>query len=118
MDAMIPTRMGVKEDIQRCTELVESHPDEDYRVTRLLHQLAYIRQPEIVNHLHKYLNSDKSERYKGPDAMVKTYGQRAAMALAEMLEGFPGREDIGGDQETIERCRKWMSEQTEWEITR
>jgi HEAT repeat protein len=28
-------RMGVKEDIKRCIELVESHPDEGYRVRRL-----------------------------------------------------------------------------------
>jgi hypothetical protein len=52
-------RMGVKEDILRCIDLVESHPDEDYRVTWLLHGLSYVRQPEVINYLQKYLNSDK-----------------------------------------------------------
>lgn len=110
--------MGVKEDIIRCVELAESHPDEGYKVTRLLRELSYVRQPEVVNYLQKYLNSDKLEPYKGYDVIRKSYAQRAAMALAEMLRGFPGNKHYGGDQETMERCRKWMNEQKEWHIIR
>ncbi|MHC4527364.1 MAG: HMG-box domain-containing protein [Planctomycetota bacterium] len=111
-------RMGVKEDIQRCIDLVESHPDEDYRVTRLLKELSYVRQPEVVDYLRRYLQSDTVTAYKGRDVVVATYGQHAAKALAHMLRGFPGRRDTGGDKETIERCREWMAQQKEWDIIR
>ncbi len=111
-------RMGVKKDILRCIELVELHPDEDYRVAFLLGQLAYVRQPEIVNYLQKYLNSDNLESYKGYDTIRKSYAQRAAMAISKMLYGFPENPDYGGNQETIEHCRKWMAEQTEWRLIR
>jgi hypothetical protein len=40
------------------------------------------------------------------------------MAISKMLYGFPGNADYGGNQETIEQCRKWMMEQEEWEIIR
>ncbi|HUT31087.1 MAG TPA: hypothetical protein VMX13_14935 [Sedimentisphaerales bacterium] len=111
-------RMGVKEDIARCIELVESHPDEDYRVAWLLEELSYVRQPEIVDYLYRYLKSEKVRESKGPDTVVGTYAQHAAKALAQMLRGFPGRKDIGGDKETIELRRKWMAEQKDWDIIR
>lgn len=111
-------RMGVKEDIARCIELVESHPDEDYRVAWLLKELSYVRQPEVVDYLHKYLKSEKVRESKGADTVVGTYAQHAAKALAQMLRGFPGRKSIGGDKETIELRRKWMAEQKEWDIIR
>ena len=111
-------RMGIKEDIARCIELVGSHPDEDYRVGWLLKELSYVRQPEVVDYLHKYLKSEKVRESKGPDTVVGTYAQHAAKALAQMLRGFPGRKDIGGDKDTIELRRKWMAEQKQWEIIR
>jgi hypothetical protein len=104
-------RMGVKEDIERCIELVRSHPDEDYRVVWLLRELSYVRQPEVVDYLYEYLKSDKMEEYKGRDVKPTSYAQRAAMALGEMLRGFPHKKNYGPDKETIERCRKWMAEQ-------
>jgi hypothetical protein len=111
-------RMGVKEDIVRCIELVESHPDEDYRVAWLLKEVSYVRQPEVVDYLHKYLKSEKVRESKGRDTVVGTHAQHAAKVLAQMLRGFPGRKDIGGDTETIERCRAWMAEQEDWDIIR
>ncbi|MHC4155642.1 MAG: hypothetical protein ACYST6_12070 [Planctomycetota bacterium] len=111
-------RMGVKEDIARCIELVESHPDEDYRVVRLLRELSYVRQPEVVDYLHTYLKSDKLEAYKGRDVVRATYAQHAAKGLAQMLRGFPWEKDYAPNQEMIEQCRKWMAEQKEWDIIR
>jgi len=111
-------RMGIREDIQRCIELVESHPDEDYRVAWLLDQLSYVRRPEVVSYLQTYLNSDKLERYKGADTIRLSHGQRAGMALAKMLRGFPGKKDSGVNKEGMKRCRKWMTEQKESDIIR
>lgn len=111
-------RMCVKEDIKQCIELVESHPDEGYRVSRLLRDLSYVRQNEVVDYLYDYLKSDKLVPYKGRDAVVQSYASRAAAALSEMLRGFPSERGRGAGQETIERCRKWMAEQKEWDIIR
>lgn len=119
-------RMGVKEDIARCIQLADSHPDEDYKARRLLRELAYVRQPEVVDYIYDYLKSDEVEKVKGRDVVRMSHAQRAAMALAEMLRRFPGRKDIGGDAKTIERCSKWMAEQKQkqkqekkqWDIIR
>jgi len=111
-------RMGVKADIARCIDLVESHPDEDYRVVRLLRELSYVRQPEVVDYLHTYLKSDKREAYKGRDVVRATYAQHAAIALGQMLRGFPWKKDYAPNQEMVDRCRKWMAEQKEWDVIR
>jgi hypothetical protein len=114
---MARARMGVKEDVKRCIEMVEAHPDEEYRVIVLLKRLSYVRQPEVVEYLKKYLFMDNLE--PGPENLSRmTYAQRAAMALAQMLRGFPGNPEYGGNQETIEQCRKWMAKQKKWNIIR
>ncbi len=110
-------RMGVKEDTQRCIEVVESHPDERFRVVVLLERISYVRQPEVVEYLKKYLFTDKIE--PGPETQLRmSYAQRTAMVLAEMLRGFPGKRDGVAGPKTMECCRKWMSEQTTWNIRR
>jgi hypothetical protein len=52
-------RMGSQFDISRCIELVEAEPDPVVRVTHLLKDLAYIRQPESINILQQYLESEE-----------------------------------------------------------
>jgi hypothetical protein len=104
-------RMGLKEDTQRCIELVESHPDEDYRVIRLLKELSYVRQAEVVDYLWGYLVSDKETLYRSNDVVPSRHASVAAEALSEMLGGFPSKRGRGADPETVKRCRKWMAEQ-------
>jgi hypothetical protein len=110
--------MGVKEDVKRCIEVVEAHPDESYRVIFLLDRISYVRQPEVVEYLKKYLFIDKPEKPASEGHMRMSYAHRAAMALAQMLRGFPGNPEYGGNQKTIEECRKWMSKQKKWNIIR
>lgn len=111
-------RMGIKEDVQRCIDLVESHPDERFRVGVLLDRISYIRQPEVVQYLKRYLMMDKTEDSKV--SLRKTYAQRAARALSKILEDFPRSKDgkSMAPRELVEYQRKWMSEQTEWNIIR
>ncbi len=118
-------RMGVQEDINRCIELVESHPDEEERVVSLLKNISYVRQPQVVEYLWGYLNSEKKlpPWQPGPDArpIPMPYAPRAAEALAQMLPDFPLREYKGKEytyKGMIERYREWMLEQKEWEIIR
>jgi hypothetical protein len=79
-------RMGVKEDVQRCIELVESYPREHYRVRRLLWEISYIRQPEVVEYLQKYLFSDKGVPHD-LDRVGIPYCVYATSALRQMVRG-------------------------------
>jgi hypothetical protein len=105
-------RMGVKEDIQRCIELVEARPNEDYKVGKPLRDLAYVRQPEVVDYIYyEYLKSDRKTAGDPPCVPPVTYASRAAWALSQMVRGFPSEWGRGAGPATIERCRKWMAEQ-------
>ncbi|MHC4527365.1 MAG: hypothetical protein ACYTEX_24805 [Planctomycetota bacterium] len=111
-------RMGGKEDIARCIQLVDTHPNEDYKVRSFLTELAYVRQPQVVDYLRNYLNSNEKEPDDPPDVIGEAYASRAARALSEMLRGFPNKKGRGADPGTIERCRQWMTQQKEWHIIR
>lgn len=110
-------RMGVKEDIKRCIELAESNPDEWYKATTLLANLAYIRQPETVGILYNYLKSDKVSPYMGKDVVTQRYAGIAAGHLSHILRGFPSYLSYR-TPDVIEQCRKWMAEQKKWDIIR
>ena len=115
---MARARMGVKEDVERCIELVESYPDEGFRVVVLLKRLSYVRQPEVVEYLKSYLFSDKYE--PGPPTQLRrTYAQCAIAALLEMLEDFPTKDKKFHSLPELTRyCREWMSKQKQWKIIR
>lgn len=109
-------RMGAKEDIQKCIKLVEDEPDEIIRVTRLLKDLSYVRQSEVVEYLNKYLNIDKVIPPQNIDTLPIDYALKAAEALENMIKDFPGpSRKFPFD---VEFCRKWMAEQKEWKIIR
>lgn len=110
-------RMGVKEDVQRCIELAQSHPDEWYKATTLLANLAYIRQLETVGILYKYLKSDKVSPYMGKDVVKQRYAGIAAGHLSHILRGYPSYLSYR-TPDVIEHCRKWMAEQKKWDIIR
>lgn len=111
-------RMGVKEDIARCIELAEREEDKRERVLTILPQIGYIRQPEAIEYLRKYLESD--ERLPRMGGRRQPYADRVMYILAECLEDYPIEQRPGftyGPEE-IELCRKWMAGRTEWKIIR
>jgi hypothetical protein len=90
-------RMGVKEEIEFCINLVEGFPDEEYRVKSLLRDLSYVRQPEVIVYLRKYLSSDKKIRIVGspvpsgnPGVAFLPYSTCATDALREMIRNASG----------------------------
>lgn len=114
------SRMGVKEDIIKCLELAESIEDPDERVLRILPAIGYIRQPEAIEYLKKYLESNKRLPSETPNTKGSLYALRALHILAACLKNFPveQKESRGYTQEELDLCRKWMSEQKEWQIIR
>ena len=112
--------MGIKDDIDKCIELSESEKDENERVLRILPNIGYIRQPESVKYLNKYLQSDKRLLPTNPGSLGESYASRILHIFAESFENFPiqKREQRGYRQDQIDLCRKWMAEQKEWKIIR
>jgi hypothetical protein len=77
-------RLGSKSDIDYCVETVESK-ELNQRIAGL-DQLSYIRQPEVVPILVKYLNDD-TPIGAGPSTPVGTYALHALCGMD--IAGFP-----------------------------
>lgn len=113
-------RMGVEEDINRCIELVETEKFKGLGALNLLHDLAYIRQPATIDVLKEYVFSDERLSPVKPTAPGEPVAAYVIDILADCISNLPikKRDGRGYKQDEIELCRKWMSEQTEWEIIR
>jgi len=117
-------RCGAIDEIQRCLEYVDSQISHGVGAaepsTLLLPYIGYIRQPQTILFLKRFLDTDERMVPVKSTASGERYCQVAAYVLADCLEGFPveRREGRGYSQEEIERCREWMAEQDEWKIIR
>ncbi|MCU0665488.1 MAG: hypothetical protein MUF05_00060 [Candidatus Omnitrophica bacterium] len=112
-------RMGSKEDIIRCIQLVEQEKDKMMRYSVLFSRLQYIRQPEVIPVLAKYLNSDEGPLYESDDTILLPARYWAAEALGIMLEDFPARKEVSlFTEQDITLCRKMISAKKEWKIIR
>lgn len=130
-------RMGDKNAIQRCISLVDSVSDEDFKVLKLLNDISYIRQPEGIDYIKRFLYSDKKQSSGGPDTMVYPYSYYAAEYLEKLIVGFPGKLDVWPiyrkkrgiglgfrDKWPLfssyygEYCKQWLEEQTSIQIIR
>jgi hypothetical protein len=130
-------RMGDEKAIEECIRLVDSEEDEDFKVGILLRHISYIRQPEAISYIKRYLYSDKKERSAGPDVIVRSYTRIAAKYLQEMVAGFPTEKETfdfylktagtdlkfrkqwpSFDDYYIYCCRQWLEKQPSVEIIR
>ena len=111
-------RMGSKKHIAACIKKIETYPDPVRRVCVYLDFLAYIRQPEVIPVLRKYLDSE--ERLPGSnDVPSVRHCHYALRSLSWCLKEFPVKEgDIGYKQAEIDACRKWIKEQKEFHFIR
>jgi hypothetical protein len=116
---LVCARMGVQEDIDRCIEMAESHPNPDYRSIRLFGELAYVCRPEVVEYLARYPDNDERPSFRASDVIVMSYAQSAAKAIRKMLDGTPVRFPYSTpSRKDIEALKTWMTEQTEWRFVR
>jgi hypothetical protein len=113
-------RMGVESDIDRCLELVETVEDLDRRVLTLLDDVGYIRQPQAIEHLKKYLESNERLSPVKPSAPGGLVANHVMSILAEALSDYPvkRREGRNYTEDEIELSCKWMAEQKQWNIIR
>ncbi len=102
-------RMGDPMAIRYVIDRVEGSKDEVRRVRSLLDSLAYIRQPEAVEVIIKYLFSDKSTPASPPDVGSVPYSYYAVRLLEEIIEGFPT--GIANTEAGIVRARQWITQQ-------
>jgi len=121
-------RMGVKEDITKCLQLVETVENLDRRVITLLRDVGYIRQPQAIEHLQKYLESDKRLSPVSPPVPGEPIASYVLDILIDCLKDFPVARKLGRGykSEQIEQARQWMAEQKQklaqekkqWDIIR
>lgn len=115
----VRARMGIEADITRCLELVEAEPDKIVRYGTLFGHLQYLRQPQVIPMLARYLNSDEPPLFQSHDSQLAPASSWAAAALGQMLRGFPVKKEVGNlTQEDITRCRRWMAAQQTWDLIR
>jgi len=116
-------RMGVKEDIQRCVNLIEKEIDSNKNF-RLLKDLGYIRQPESIESLRKYFLSNLALPPTNPGMEGEPYSKYLMPILEDNLPNFPIKKSkshkLGRiySREEIELCKKWMAKQSKWIIKR
>jgi len=113
-------RMGDHEQVKACLDAIEAIPDPDERLG-YLEVVDYIRQPEAIRVLIKYLNGEESTRDQG-DVPPARYARYAMDALRDSLKDFPyhplyDSRLIATDSD-INACRKWAAEQTTFDIRR
>lgn len=110
-------RLGSQEDVTDVIERVESHPDPVIRVTRLLGDIAYTRQPAAIQLLQRYLESDERLPSLKANAPGSRYCQYALDFLAQSIEDFPVESVGPGYSEAeIDSARAWMRAQTQFKI--
>jgi hypothetical protein len=108
-------RMGSKQDIVRCIEVIETEPDPFVQFLRLQHHLAYIRQPEVIPIFRRFMDSD----YRVPNDADAGRGSlgcyRTLDILAHIMKNFPvstsgsvGFASKGYSEEQLNIARKWM----------
>jgi len=113
-------RMGIQSDTDKCIELVRAEGDITEKVLRLLPNIGYIRQPEAIECLREYLNSDERLQRVNPNVPGEPVASYIINILADCLDEFPieKRERRGYTVEEINLCRQWMAAQTMWRIIR
>lgn len=112
---LVRARKGNRDSIKKVLKAVEEDNNITTKVTLLLPELKYVHQPEIIIYLKKYLDSNERLEPVKPTVPGMKYAQYAAVALAQMLKGFPViKEDLNYTEKELNTCRKWMSIQMKW----
>lgn len=104
-------RMGDAEKMDQIIAAVELELDPVIRVTRLLSNVAYTKQPEAITLLQKYLDStEKLPSVKATDPGTG-FNQYALEYLAQNLDGFPIKpRGVGYSKEEIETAKRFLRE--------
>jgi hypothetical protein len=118
---LVLARFSEKGMAARVIQRVEQEKNPVFRATDGLKDVAYICQPEGIELLRKYLNSN--ERLPGvkDNDSGELVCKRAAALLAESLIDFPMKKQYFGDftETDIDVCRQWMNaHKGEWKIKR
>ena len=113
-------RMGVQEDIEKCLAMVDTVTDVHTKATILFHDVAYIRRPEAMEYLRKNFLSDARLSPTNPGMLGEPVSKYLMSILADCLINFPikKKEARNYTEQEIDLCRKWIAEQTKWDIIR
>ena len=109
-------RLGAKRNIKYCIKKIENEPNDVIRVTKLLRDLAYIRQKESVLSIKSFLDSDDRLPSVKDGVLGSSYSQCAIDLLSEIIYDFPiEKKFVGGySSSDISTARLWMNQKRNW----
>ncbi len=128
-------RMGIKKDIQACIKVVDSQPDEEFKVSHEFKYLVYIRQPEILDYFReRYFFDFRYFKPLGEDVVPVRYSDWIRIYMETMVRGYPDFKEIDKELYRIwnslktedrnpgqfheEYIRQWVKQQRSWDIIR
>jgi hypothetical protein len=131
-DMYVAARWGDKEWIKHLVGVVEDEKKTPLGISRRFMSLNYVLQPEMVEYIRTYLNSDVVVDHGNAGKI--DFAWEASRQLIMMLKGFPRNEGILADAYIeysrdevmesgrrdmyIKTCREWMAQQKKWEFIR
>jgi len=109
-------RLGNKEEIKYCVDLVRNAGLNDKVIYNLFPDLAYTRSKEAVYYMLEVLNSDSKDCFSpNPDNPVKIpCAYRVMEFLAPVIKNFPLKTDKDGEldvddyEKSLITCREWF----------
>jgi len=108
-------RAGDQRSIDRVVSAMTTEPNPVTQVSRLVHEIAYVHQPQVVRCLAGFLFSDERLPSSKPTAPGILYAQHAAEALGSMLQDFPIVQEYSRySPEEVAICRNWMTQSEQW----
>lgn len=107
---LVLARLGDKQEAETLTQEIEREQDIILRVTTLLHDLGYTRQPTALRTVKLYLTIEGHVPGSEPDVDGPSYAQYALDALAQYVPRFPVRPKYPGGYTPaeIEAARAWQ----------
>jgi len=108
-------RLGSQADLDVAIERVRGEENSVLRVTDLLRQIAYTRQPDALELVREYLESSEQLPELKPGSGTP-YSQYALDILAGEIANFPVAQDGAGtySDEDIAAARAFMADRSNW----
>ncbi len=112
-------RMGDNIAINEVVSRVTTENEPILKITRLLKDLEYIRQPQAIEVLNQILNSEERLPSVKTGRPGTKYAYHALDLLAKSIKDFPVKsKGVGCSKQELEDARKWMNEKSTYQIIR
>jgi len=112
-------RIGDNAAINEVVNKITAEEEPILKITRLLKDLEYIRQPQAIEVLNEILNSEERLPSVKSGKPGTKYAYYALDLLAKSIEDFPMKsKGVGCSKQELKGAREWMNEKSTYRIIR